>query len=712
MDPIEEYNAPNRSKASSFPHSKRTSKSSTSKSNQCESSGSSRSSSSVPSSKSSTCTPSSRSSTCTQSSSSVPSSRSSTCTQSSRSEDCTTGTESSQSSRSEDSSQSTDSSTCTESESTISTSCDKCHIPCKNYVLRLNGDDKLVQFGLLPDKNLIDVCDITDLNKLYDGICPQEFDTSICIQHCNDFKMSNLPNYINGNLIILNSDTAEDTVFSSLAQQHNEVNDIFNNLIGINGSLYILGTSHTKISGFNKLEYILGDLVIANNSNLILLPTFSSLLTVGQKQNDSATRSGRIIIANNLSLKKIVGFEVLKQVGSGIFVMDNANLRDICGFINLLRTNEIVITQNPLLSSIFGFCYIRIIQQNLYIACNNEKSNNNNMTIDAFHFLETVGTMSIKNNTKLVKLHFKKIAKINDGLYIIENNLLNEIDLSTLMFAGNIVIQNNNALTIMHFRTLQEINGELVIMNNSQLSSLGTFNNVKFINNGILIIGNDCLKSIKGLSLLEFVGSKVYHLDGPEPDNNQCLTNDWPAIFPPNCEDNGSGIFNYFVPVNTKIPHKFAHDICKVKFTNCSKWLVPDSNPVAMEQINVGIMIYNNQHLASIESFHLLGDIGGHIYIVKNICLDVICAFEKIDHLLDLYIRNNPMLRVIKGFNEVQTARDIIVTETIRLELFHGLRKLKHAQHLYLQSIHVDSIIGADRGNKLVAGLLLYHKKS
>src|SRR5690606_34243127 len=132
--------------------------------------------------------------------------------------------------------------------------------------------------------------------------------------------------------------------------------------------------------------------------------------------DDPRCGRGAIIIANNSSIKKIAGFEALRQVKDGIFIADNPCLQQICGFIHLYRTDRIVIKSNPRLSKLVGFCYIDTINIGLYILDNNFE-NELDFVIGAFSMLETAGRIVILGNRSL------KVLKL-DSLQIVPNEFI------------------------------------------------------------------------------------------------------------------------------------------------------------------------------------------------------------------------------------------------------------------------------------------------
>lgn len=577
-----------------------------------------------------------------------------------------------------------------------------------NYVLVLNGSGKLVQFGLVHDKNLINPESTINPVFLYKNISPQNQTSNIYIREYSDFKHSDIPNYINGNLIILSTNVSASGTFSSLANHSQDAQDVLNNLYGINGSLYIVGTEYNGISGFNKLEYITGNLVIVNNSKLGFIPSFQKLTSVG------TSNEGKIIISNNAQLKKIVGFEKLKQVTDGIYIMDNNSLHNICGFMNISILNNFVVCGNSFLTEIEGFCYLRLIKNKFYLTKNNTKTNiESNLKLNCFKNLATVGKLFIKENDNLRDLTFVKLLKINNKICIENNNLLKNINFPELIFSGNLIIRDNADLTDIDFPKLHQIEKNLILCNNTELFKIDTFNDLKCVNGSILFIENPSLKTIKGFDTLESIGSQTFLVHNEIIENSNDFQTDWFVIEEKINETNGEItdpiiVYDFCKPF--LLPTNFCKDISSVNYTNYfGNNLEQLGKLEKLSNYNASIIIYNNPKLINIESFNFLENIGSSIYITQNISLDAVVCFEKLQFLLDIYIRNNPSIKIIKGLADIIRARDIVITETIQLELFSGLKKLKNAQHIYLQSKYKDSIPAHNLTIRSVVGLLLHH---
>ena len=248
--------------------------------------------------------------------------------------------------------------------------------------------------------------------------CPRDqqdiSDQVTCVSDCcNFFSIYNTIQFWNGDLII------KDSSLTSLA-------NIFSELLIVNGNLYIIGTNYTSITGFNKLRTVTGSIVFANNEKLTAVPTFSSLLTVSGKVNkdavdaDNACKQGAIVIVNNKVLRKIIGFESLRQVKWGIIVADNSCLTHICGFLHLYRTDYIIISNNCRLNKITGFCYTALIGKNLSILDNNVNSNND-LVINAFLTLESVSSLVVIGNKYLRKLELNALKQVC-GCFAIRSN--------------------------------------------------------------------------------------------------------------------------------------------------------------------------------------------------------------------------------------------------------------------------------------------------
>lgn len=598
------------------------------------------------------------------------------------------------------------------------------------------------------------------LAELAKGYCPPQFDCGICIKDCCEFKSAECINYIDGDLIIKCSGICEKgTGLPGLKKYDNrrEVHDIFPNLIGVNGSIYIIGTDYGKITGFKNLEYVVGDIVIVNNENLVVHPTFPSLITVGRKTIDLFSQcdqsivdfqphikgTGRIIIGNNPLLRKIIGFELLRQVSTGIYILENECLTQICGFINLFRTDDIVINSNKNLHKIIGFCYTDTVSE-LIIACNNHRGDSL-FIVDAFHNLINTSNLIIYCNHHLKAICLSKLMNNKYSLVIDKNRELEIIKFGSLAFANIIAIRHNNSLNELEFPSLQAIDDGLFIENNDSIEKISTFDSLKRIGKSIHIIGNKRLISIKGFESVQYIGSYAYPLSDSKCDEKctdcGCQGTYWDTLIDcfdsqsgnfsglcydissesqteyecyaenyQNCYDRtGEQILNYYPNIcGVFLPSDIYNYLCGPD-NKCRKNDI-DSNSYNQTVLVTSVVIYNNNRLVDINAFNSVKNVESNIYIIKNRDLLTITAFSTLDFVTDIWIRNNPVLKKIFGFSELKGARVINVLETVCLDEFYSLDKLEHCEYILIEAKNSKSIKGIKGFKPSVNGTIIYYK--
>jgi hypothetical protein len=580
-------------------------------------------------------------------------------------------------------------------------------------------------------------------------LCPKAFPpTNICVHNCTEFAAIAQINFINGDLIIGDPDilpSASAGILQILPTPINDAIDILPNLLGINGSLYIVGTQYRRILGFEKLRFVTGSIVIVNNPNLIAIPAFPSLLSVGgeiicigpgcssSEEFDVAALSvnasstlvdiplsdprcgkGEIIIANNNSLRKITGFEAIRQIKDGIFIADNGCLTHICGFIHLYRTDRIVISRNSRLSKIIGFCYTDTINIGLFILDNN-LDGEFDLTVSAFVALETAGKIVVTGNGGLKALKFDALRIIINELIVRSNNQLEELS-SSVQFVSNLFIENNKSLFIIKLSCLQEVNFTLNINGNCSILCLDTFDELRRVGHGIIISDNKQLVELKGFNKLKYIGSNCVTtpiIQIPNPCAGcGCITNvtfDWATIVRTDCT-----IVNPFDPsvYDTSIdfcayalPQDFFRLVCNPA-TACNTLPVDENIPSIL---SYSLIIFRNQRLKAIGGFCNLKHVESNIYIINNLILHTINAFGQLAYALDIWIRNNPSLKYIIGLSNLLSVRDFVVYESVCLCDLNSIKSLEFAQDIAIEAKTAKSVKYPKTPIPSVLGYTLYY---
>lgn len=673
---------------------------------------------------------------------------------------------------------------CYSSDSPCST--DKFNCGCNNSsnfpfgIIIIPGSGKLTEcpssFNSLNEQD--NVCNILDC--IADtSICPRiNTGCSICIKNCSEFAALACVNFINADIVITSEyhhhehhehyepyERHDRHHCSSFPCCSDDALDIFPNLLGINGSLYIINTNYTKISGFEKLRFITGSIVIVNNPTLVCIPSFPSLLNVGgevlckgifdhgssgelppvtvpapalplppnpthddsHKHTTEVCPSSYILIANNLSLRKIIGFEALRQVSDGIFIAANHCLTQICGFTHLYNVKRLVIFANPSLCKIVGFCYLDSLSNGLYIVQNGSNSVGD-LGLDAFLALENAGAVVFIQNSTLQSIKLDALnavgillvssndclelisvgANIIGILSIIHNKNLKSIDFPNLTtVGGNLTISANCSLPVLcDFNKLQRVTGGIIISENSQLSEINAFNTIKYI-------GSNCSVQFK-------FGALEHHSDqnlGQYYSQPQCPLPfcfigepfNWEHInVSRDCEIKNHFNVNVFdflaLECGYALPPEFYSSICNKH--QCCSFSNPSCGPLA---VNYSIIIYKNQRLKEINAFNCLKEVNSSIYIIDNANLCSIIAFKILAFALDIWIRNNSCLKTIKGLNKLLFIRDLVVYETSGLSDFNGIKSLEFAQTIRTEAKTANSIVYAKYPIPSILGYILYY---
>jgi hypothetical protein len=627
------------------------------------------------------------------------------------------------------------------------TECNICNNSFPFGITIIPGSGKLTEFPVSNDNlncpedgsNFLDCIRNADL-------CPKAFPpTNICIKNCQEFAAISQINFINGDLIIGDPDVSISPsttgILQILPQPTNDLLDIFPNLLGINGSLYIVGTHYRRIIGFERLRFVTGSIVIVNNFNLVIIPTFPSLLTVGgqiidipiasgssgslsqfngnffqSRATEGDPRCGRsaIIIANNTSLRKISGFEAIRQIKDGLFIADNGCLTHICGFIHLYRTDRIVIKSNSKLSKIVGFCFTDTINIGLYIFDNN-LDGEFDFTISAFVALETAGRIVIIGNNGLKSLKFDALRIVVNELVVRSNDQLEDF-VSSVQFVNSLFIENNKNLQIIKLPNLLEVNFFLNINGNCSLLCLENFDELRRVGHGIIIADNKQLAELKGFNKLKYVGSScVSRPDALQPDlcnGLGCISNitfNWTTIVRlPDCSivdpfivDAFDGAVNSCAYV---LPDDFFLLVCNPN-PNCGTAILDIDIPNILAY---SIIIYRNQRLKAIGGFCNLKHVEANIYIINNAILHTINAFGQLAYALDIWIRNNPLLKFIIGFANLLSIRDFVVYESGCLVDLNSIKSLEFAQLIAIEAKTAKSVKYPRNPIPSVLGYTLY----
>lgn len=616
-----------------------------------------------------------------------------------------------------------------------------------------------------------------DRNGITSCLCndtfhPRSYTGCVAIDNCHKFAAFKKVNFIDGDLIISDDTTIDNFTFTAcngVTLSLTEALDIFPNLLGINGNLYIIGTSYTKITGFHKLRWVTGSIIIANNQNLVCIPSFESLLNIGgiicggndgcpcDNSNSDCTNTppnitccgcidkthilpptsdglqccpSFLAIAYNASLKKISGFEALRQVNDGIFIADNASLNSIAGFIHLYRTDRVVIRGNAILNKIIGFCYIDTLNVGLFILENN-CSSGFDLVLGAFLSLETAEKIVITNNTGLKCVKLDSLVNVCGDFVVSYNKNLVELS-SSIKHVGDFYI-HDNAITSLKLPHLKEVNGRFLLAR-EQLVCFDTLEDLKRVGTAMIIAENNSLTEFKGANKLKYVGDKcIAYEESPIPpctdvcgsiqsstpvgwnlvtSASGCTAGVACAAFitveSPLCNSTFTGIPPVNVYDNAEESYKYVLPADFFVSLNNKGTITNNSPQTGPSHVSASIIFYGNTVLKCIGGFSNLRHIKSNLYIVRNQALHTISSFGHLAFALDIWIRNNANLKFVLGFNGLLACRDFLILDSLVNE-FNGFSCLEFAQRIVIEARSIKSY----NNHKLIpttCGYVTYNK--
>lgn len=477
--------------------------------------------------------------------------------------------------------------------------------------------------------------------------------------------------------------------------------------------------------------------------------------------------SGRIVVGHNPLLRKVVGFECLRQVSGGVYILENHCLTQICGFINLLNTNAVVINENKNLHKIIGFCYIETILTELLISCNNGDGDDE-FVIDAFHNLTSADSVIIYCNRNLRTFNLNSLCDVCDNFVVELNKDLELFKVNKLHHVGALIVRSNRYLLDFEFKSLEQSTLGIYIEYNDSLKRIANFNSLKRVDQSIHIIGNRQLLEIAGFESLRYIGSQIYNIANCEPllDCNKCqgaLTN-WACSgdlpnFCATCYDitiehdsNSHSDTDTDSDSDSQSHHGRRHrrnsdcgcgseknvscvDNTGAQVLNYLPTLCPIALPVGIDKylcapdtkctkkddrrddhdddattLLTSLVIYNNDRLMVVTAFNELFTVESNIYIIRNKSLKDIVAFNKLEFVLDLWIRNNPSIKRMEAFDCLRNARAISILETVCMTEFVGFNNLKHAEYILVEALYSKSVKGLKGFKPTVNGTFIYYK--
>lgn len=319
-------------------------------------------------------------------------------------------------------------------------------------------------------------------NHTFAQNCP-DFDIELLTQEDVDNFCQSFPDCteVTGDLII----------GSSSSVNYSDVNDLscLSSLNFVEGDLIIRNTSDlSNLNGFQNLQEV-NKLSLHGNHSLTTLNSLSNL-------NDTIQS---IYLSNNNQLQNLEGLNNIKAIVASLQILSNDGLENINAFENavfdldylIIKFNLVLKSLQPIayanvkkrfevnynyqLESIDDFVNISVIEERLFI-----KNNPELQSIGSFSNLRKTGNFNIDFNENILELRgFEKLDTISGYLSIRDNLELNSIN---------------------GFQNLKSISGYLNISNNNALTEINGCGNISYIGDFLSILYNENLSDISGFS--------------------------------------------------------------------------------------------------------------------------------------------------------------------------------------------------------------------
>ncbi|MFZ1678216.1 MAG: T9SS type A sorting domain-containing protein [Saprospiraceae bacterium] len=467
-----------------------------------------------------------------------------------------------------------------------------------------------------------------------------------------------------GELIISGNDSLIDLTslsnLSTIGGLNIKLNKILKNLDGlqnlheINGPLYLWKNAGlTSLEGLENITRINGELNILEHDKLTSITPLSSL----EKLN------GGLRCEDNPLLESFGGMVLLDSIHGDLSVRDCPKIT-MDGLQGLkIVTGNFLIINNDGMKSFAGLESLESIQ-NLNISENAALLN-----IDQLNTLKQInGEIRISQNPNLTRLAtFSNIKSIPDDLDISSNDKLSSLGgLDNLTYVGGdlslgySIVNNFSGL-----HSLKEINGNFFIYGNSRLEDLNSLNNLNKINGFLWISNNNKLTDISGIQNIDPSSIKYDFNYAIRIDENNLLSD---CSVLPVCEKLSNPSTSYYITDNQEGCNSRFQILANCEFTNAclegdvilSRQTQIDSFPyyfpvcdfykgsmtikertagdiqnltglTQIKAISGNLSILDNAALISLAGLDSLHELGGSIFINRNLSLTDLSPLKNID---------------------------------------------------------------------------------
>ena len=285
------------------------------------------------------------------------------------------------------------------------------------------------------------------------------------------------------------------------------------------GSLIVTGTV-ASLEPLAALHKITGDLFVQENDSLSTLHGLECLREVGgQVTLIDASALTTVAALGNLqkiggalefirtAVQRIGPFCHLKTLGN-LFVVENAALERIDGFnsCHLRETSFINIVDNNRLQRVVGFNGLKTLEFSFFVAQNQQ--------LQSIRVLQRLTFGAVILNTLPALTEFCDLPKVKEtgtGIALTRLPLLRHLPAFPRLHTINGSFQVLDLPLVTNvdgFSALQIVTGTVVVFN-TQSENLDGFAQLERIGGSLIILQNDALSSIQGLSSLLDVGMLI-----------------------------------------------------------------------------------------------------------------------------------------------------------------------------------------------------------
>ena len=273
---------------------------------------------------------------------------------------------------------------------------------------------------------------------------------------------------------------------------------IYPNCTKIDGNVTVEGADINNFYGLQRIDTIIGNLIIQNNPALII---FSWL--------DNLTFIGKCLDINNNN--NLVSFEGLSGLQTVIFfdVFENPKLVGFKGggtnpaLVKLTWVGYLEVVNNAALTSLAGLEKVTSVEGRLKIWGNDELT-----SLVGLNNVESVGgDLEIGNNAKLTSLTgLDNVTSVGLGLVFRNNAKLTSLaGLEKVTSVGrNLLIGGNNRLTsLTGLENIEDVGMDLEIWGNGELTSLAGLEKIASFGGFLSISYNYKLTDISGIKNID-----------------------------------------------------------------------------------------------------------------------------------------------------------------------------------------------------------------